>query len=161
MCEAGSEYDRDRARLDEHDHADVDDAHAAAPFHHTHDRAPSTTQPDAPARSGISRGYLIASVATGAVGVGAILGGVWAGSRARSIETEVEGLSTWDPDLHERGQRMDLTAKLLFVGGGAAIVTSGVMLYLGLRHGHDGAPSTALNVVPRAGGASLVWSGSL
>jgi hypothetical protein len=109
----------------------------------------------------MSRGYLIASVATGAVGVGAILGGVWAGSRARSIETEVEDLTTWDPALHERGQRMDLTAKVLFVGGGAAVVTSGVLLFLGMRHGGEPAPSTALQIVPRANGASLVWSGSL
>jgi hypothetical protein len=107
------------------------------------------------------RGYLVGSIAAGGAGIASILVGAWAGSRARSIESDVEHLAIWDPELHERGQRMNLTAKILFVGGGAAIVTSGVLLYLGLRHADDSAPSTALQVVPHADGASLVWSGSL
>jgi hypothetical protein len=36
-----------------------------------------------------------------------------------------------------------------------------VLLFLGLRHGGDPASTTALQLVPRADGASLVWSGSL
>lgn len=122
--------------------------------------APSPQPAETP-RSGMPRGYVIGAIAAGGAGIGSILVGAWAGSRARSIESDVEHLAVWDPEVHERGQRMDLAAKLLFVGGGAAIVTSGVLLYLGLRHSDEPAPSTALQIVPRTDGASLVWSGSL
>jgi tetratricopeptide (TPR) repeat protein len=108
------------------------------------------------------RGYLIGSIAAAGVGVGCVLGGAWAASRARSIETEIEDLPRWDPDLHERGQNADLAAKVLFVSAGAALITSGVLLFVGMSKADAPSARTAtLNVVPNAGGASLVFSGSL
>jgi tetratricopeptide (TPR) repeat protein len=108
------------------------------------------------------RGYLYGSIAAAGVGVGCVLGGAWAASRAGSIETEIQELPVWDPDLHERGQRADLAAKILFVGAGAAFITSGVLLFVGMsKTEHRGASATTLRVVPRTDGASVVWSGSL
>jgi hypothetical protein len=120
-----------------------------------------TSGGDTPREHGMPRGYLIGALAATGVGLAAIGGGAWAGNRARDIAADVEQLPTWDPDLHARGQRMDLTAKLLFVGGGAALVTGGVLLYLGLRSRDDGSTSTAVHVVPRGDGATIVWTGSL
>jgi tetratricopeptide (TPR) repeat protein len=108
------------------------------------------------------RGYLIGSIAAAGVGVGCIIGGALSASRARSIETDIEVLPVWDPDLHERGQRADLAAKILFVSGGAALITSGVLLFVGMSKTEArSAPATTLHVVPHAGGASVVFSGSL
>jgi tetratricopeptide (TPR) repeat protein len=116
---------------------------------------------DAPAPR-MPRGYLIGSIAAAGVGVGCVIGGAWAASRARSIETEIEDLPRWDPDLHERGQRADLAAKVLFASAGAALITSGVLLFVGVsRTEHRGAQATTLRVVPHADGASVVFSGSL
>lgn len=121
---------------------------------------PLPAQPvDAPAPR-IPRGYLIGSIAAAGVGVGCVIGGAWAASRARSIESEIEDLPKWDPDLDERGKNANLAAKLLFVGAGAALVTSGVLVFVGIRKA-ERPSTTSLDVVPHAGGASLVFSGSL
>jgi tetratricopeptide (TPR) repeat protein len=126
-----------------------------------------TTLPAQPTPGDVSaprmpRTYLIASIASAGVGVGTVLGGIWAATRARSIESEIEDLPRFDPDLHERGQRADLAAKILFAVGGAALITSGVLVFVGLgKTEHRSAQATTLHVVPHAGGASVIFSGSL
>ncbi len=121
---------------------------------------PLPAQPsDSPAPR-IPRGFLIGSIAAAGVGVGCVIGGAWAASRARSIESDIEDLPQWDPDLDERGKNANLAAKLLFVGAGAALVTSGVLVFVGIRKAEH-PPTTSLHVVPHAGGASVVFSGSL
>lgn len=121
---------------------------------------PLPAQPvDSPAPR-IPRGFLIGSIAAAGVGVGCVIGGAFAASRARSIESEIEDLPRWDPDLDDRGKNANLAAKLLFVGAGAALVTSGVLVFVGIRKA-ERPSTTSLHVMPHAGGASVVFSGSL
>jgi tetratricopeptide (TPR) repeat protein len=115
---------------------------------------------DAPAPT-MNRPLVIAGIAAGVVGIGGVIGGVWAGSRAQDIATDIELRPVWDPALHERGQRYDLAAKILVSAGSAALIGSGVLFYLGLRGSEPDATTTSLRVVPQTDGATLLWGGSL
>ncbi len=108
------------------------------------------------------RGYLYGSITAAGIGVACVIGGAFAASRSGSIATEVEERPTFDPDLHARGERADLAAKLLFVGAGAALVTSGVLFFVGRnKTERHGAQTTTLQIVPGSSGVNVVLSGSL
>lgn len=119
---------------------------------------PPTPQPPPQPERGAARPSLgQLGIGVAGAGVACILGGIVFAVKAQSIEEDVLKLQRWDPDLDDRGVRADLTAKVLFAVGGAAMISGGIMMYLGYRTvEYPGV--TAVRIVPRAGGAAVSWS---
>lgn len=107
-----------------------------------------------------SRSLALTGLGVAGAGVLGIIGGTVFAFRAQSIEDDVMQLPRWDPDLHDRGERADLLAKVLFGVGGAAVIGGGVLVWLGYRRSESPSASTSLRVVPTTQGASLSWSGT-
>ena len=116
---------------------------------------PTPSLHDTGARGSLS----LLGVGIAGAGAACILGGVLFGLHAQTIEHDIMDKPIWDPDLDRSGERADLTAKILFVTGGAALVGGATIILLGYRH-HESADQTSLRVVPTSHGASVWWSGS-
>jgi tetratricopeptide (TPR) repeat protein len=123
---------------------------------------PTFTQPQPPVEnpkpSVPGRTQRIVGLAIAGVGAGAMIYGVTFALDARSLSQQAEnGGLVWDPSIQIRGRDADSNAKLLMGIGGAAIA-GGIVIYLV-------APRTEkvqqVGVVPRDGGAMLVWTGKL
>jgi len=117
--------------------------------------APSTPPPAEGSKGTLS----LAGVGVAGAGAACIVGGVLFALHGQSIEEDIVKLPRWDQDLHEKGERADLAATILFVVGGAAVIGGGAMIVLGYRQ-REPAATTSLRVVPRTDGASVWWSSS-
>ncbi|MBA3396449.1 MAG: hypothetical protein H0T89_27710 [Deltaproteobacteria bacterium] len=122
--------------------------------------APPITQPPATEpepvveTSSPGRGKRVAGLVIGGVGIAAVAAGVYFGLRAKSTASDVEGSESWDPGLDQQGKNAERNAIILWSAGGAAILGGGVLYFLGRRS----AEPARLSIVPRASGATVVWS---
>ncbi len=119
-----------------------------------------TLEPDAaPAPEGRSGSPLrIAGLVTAGLGVIALGGGAYYGLEARSATDDANHLplgATWNPEIQDRGQRAERNAKILLIGGGAAVVAGTIMILVGRTRPRE---HGALAVIPERDGASAVWS---
>ena len=92
----------------------------------------------------------------GLVGVGI---GVAFGLRARAAASEAEDIQpggTWKPGIEDRGQNAEKNAKIFLVVGSAAVVTGGVLYFLGAKKSSE---TSGVSFVPTREGASLTWIG--
>ena len=92
----------------------------------------------------------------GLVGVGI---GVAFGLRARAAASEAEDIQpggTWKPGIEDRGQSAEKSAKIFLVVGSAAVVTGGVLYFLGAKKSSE---TSGVSFVPTREGASLTWIG--
>ncbi len=97
----------------------------------------------------------------GVAGVGVIsLGvGVMFGVRASSAASDAEAIEMgqpWQPELETRGEKASKNSKIFLVVGGAAIVTGGVLYFLGAKKSQE---SSSVTFVPTEDGASFAWTG--
>jgi tetratricopeptide (TPR) repeat protein len=104
------------------------------------------------------RGLRIAGIATAGAGVALATTSVLFALKARGYYDEVSQLSDdggqWSPAQAEKLDRADrhkLTATLLGIGGGAAVIGGGVLYYLGWRAGRH----AGVAIAPTAGGVML------
>ncbi|MBA3820315.1 MAG: LPXTG cell wall anchor domain-containing protein, partial [Deltaproteobacteria bacterium] len=61
----------------------------------------------------------------------------------------------WQPELEARGETADQAMKLFVAAGSAAVITGGVLYFLGARQ-HSEVRSAS--VIPTRGGASVAWA---
>jgi tetratricopeptide (TPR) repeat protein len=115
----------------------------------------------APAPPPRGQGLRIAGIATGAAGVVALGVGTYFALHARSLSNQQNDLSEWDPGLVSDGKAANRNAIIAFSVGGAALVTGGVLYYLGVRAGRVPADAQRVAVVPSVSsqGAGLVVGG--
>jgi tetratricopeptide (TPR) repeat protein len=108
-------------------------------------------------------GLRIGGIVTAGLGVALVGGGVYFGLRASDLQSQGEERlagGQWDPEVAniiEDGKAAERNMLILTIAGGAAIITGGVMYYLGYRAGER---STAVAIAPTHGGAALVIGGS-
>jgi tetratricopeptide (TPR) repeat protein len=105
-------------------------------------------------------GMRVAGVIVGIAGLGVISTGVVFGNRASSLATEVHDACSmgcaW-ADVQSKdadGRSAALTQWILYGAGAAALVTSGVLYYIGAR------AHTSVTVTPHASGAAVSLLGS-
>ena len=102
-------------------------------------------------------GLKMAGVGVMAVGVVGLGAGVFFGVRARGAANDAEAIKpgdAWKPAIEERGQSAEKNAKLFFAIGGAAVVTGGVLYFLGSKKSKE---SSSVSFVPTHDGASFAW----
>jgi tetratricopeptide (TPR) repeat protein len=122
---------------------------------------PETHVPPPPPNPG--HGKRVAGIAAAGAGAVLVLAGAYFGSRAESLASDVKaacstGHCEWTSDLAGKdadGRSDEKRQYILYGVGAAALVTSGVLYYLG---SHEHAP--AITVTPRPDGAAVTWSGS-
>lgn len=115
-------------------------ADAAAGTESTPDLSSDPMNDDAPT-STRGRSLRVAGLASTGVGLLAIVGGVKYHLDARSLSDEFSNV-TWSPELEQRfqdaeGEDAERNARLLYGIGAAAVVTGGVLYYIGLRVGKN------------------------
>ena len=129
------------------------------------------TQPVTPA-SGGGGTLKIAGIATGGVGVVALVGGVVFGLAAKGYEsdvnTAVKNHEVWTPDLQNKADKGSTDNTLAIVGytvGAVAIIAGGTLFYLGMRQGKAAAEKEeedSMLVVPVIGpttaGVLVQWT---
>lgn len=95
----------------------------------------------------------LAGLVTGGAGVAFVVTGFIFGGMASSAESDLNDLNTnggpWDQDTYDAGRRNNKIAIVSFVVGGAAIVTGGVLYYLGMSKEKQ----ASVAITPTAGGA--------
>jgi tetratricopeptide (TPR) repeat protein len=124
--------------------------------------APAMANPPAPAGRPVLR---IAGLVTGGTGVALIGVGIALGLHASSLSNEITQLSSrhgaWSPQYqsdYDAGKTAATAATILFVAGGLAVVTGGVLAYLGWpRSASEGRPVAMFTPTP--GGASFLVTG--
>jgi len=130
---------------------------------------PTPLPVEPPAEGGGSGGGTLKIAGYGAAGVGVALvaTGVVFGLKARSAQSDVEAAvergDVWTDELDQKDADGRSAAKLstiTFGLGGAAVVTGGVLIYLGMRKGKT--ESSQLSLVPHVGarGAAVSLTGS-
>jgi tetratricopeptide (TPR) repeat protein len=92
---------------------------------------PVDESPEQPASGG--RTLRIAGIATGVAGAAAIGVGVAFGLKARSISDEATSWDTFDQARYDEGKAANRNMIIFTAAGGAALVTGGVLYYLGYR----------------------------
>ena len=112
---------------------------------------------EAPPRPG--RGLRIAGIATGGAGLAGVGLGVYFGLRARKIDREASDWVVFDPDRYAQGERAARNMIIAVSVGGAAIVTGGVLYYLGYRRGRVEERPVAITPIAPSGGAGLAIGG--
>jgi hypothetical protein len=103
-------------------------------------------------------GMKIAGIGVMGVGVVGLGVGVMFGLRARTAARDAEAIApggTWRPALEERGESAEKNAKLFFAIGGAALITGGVLYFLGSKKSNE---SSSISFVPTHDGASFAWT---
>jgi tetratricopeptide (TPR) repeat protein len=118
-------------------------------------------RPPTPPNDNSGRNTLrIAGIATAAVGLVLTGAGVYFGLRSQSARDDVEQLAArrgnWDDaaqETYDRGRSSATAATVLFISGGAALATGGVLSYLGWRR-----PANAAVVAsPQGASATMSW----
>jgi len=107
------------------------------------------------------RGMRIAGMATGGAGVVALGIGVAFGLKAQSLSNEASRWSTFDQKRYDQGKAAERNM-FVFTGiGAAALVTGGVLYYLGHRAGQS-AEASAVTIAPgiASSQATLTVAGS-
>jgi hypothetical protein len=107
----------------------------------------------------------LAGLATAGTGIALLGTAVVVGLHASSLSSEITRVSTergtWSPQYqsdYDAGKTSATAATILYVAGGVALATGGVLTYLGWpRSGTEARPAAA--VAPTPGGASLVVAG--
>jgi tetratricopeptide (TPR) repeat protein len=100
------------------------------------------------------RNLRIAGLVTGSVGAGAVIAGAIFGLRARSLSSHVAKADTFNRSDDSAGQRAE-TLQWVFYGVGAgAVVTGGVLYFLGMSSSSS-ASSVSLSPMVGPGGAGL------
>ena len=105
------------------------------------------------------RGKRVAGYVVGGAGIAIVVVGAVFGTQARSIADEVktdcadgcsfDAIKAKDAD----GRAAERNQYIAYGVGGAAVVTGGILYWLGARDREAG-----VTVTPRAGGASIVWT---
>ncbi len=85
------------------------------------------------------------------LGVGTAFG-ILASHKSSTVANATKG-TVWDPSLESSGNSDNTREAIFDIIGGAAIVTGGVLYFLGRHHSPEG-----LALVPRREGAMLTWS---
>ncbi len=103
----------------------------------------------------------IAGLATGGAGVALLATGFIFGSMASGAEDDLNDINnnggTWDQGTYDSGKRNNTIAIISFVVGGAAVVTGGVLYYLGMSKEKQ---ASSVAITPTQGGAfaGASWS---
>jgi tetratricopeptide (TPR) repeat protein len=125
--------------------------------------APGTAPTSAPderpliTRDG-GRNLRLAGLATAGGGVLILAGGAYFGLRARSLSNDLDDLmagDTYDPGVVDDGRAAQRNAVILLGVGTVAVVTGGVLYFLGMRRSAE----PVLTVVPSEGGGVVGLSG--
>lgn len=117
-------------------------APAAAPM-------PTTSPTDAAPSADHPRALRIAGIATAAVGVAALAGGLVMGLRARSLSDEITADAsdpinpTYSRSKYDSGQRAETLQWVGYGVGGAALLGGGLLYYLGTRSAAGEGPPSA------------------
>ncbi len=112
------------------------------------------TSPSEPGGGGMKlAGLGVAGVGVVSLGVG-VLFGVRASGAASDAEA-IEMGQPWDPSIETRGEKASKNSKIFLVVGGAAIVTGGVLYFMGVKKSKE---SSSVAFVPSRDGASLAWT---
>ncbi len=104
-------------------------------------------------------GMKIAGLGVAGVGVVGLGVGVMFALRARGAASDAEAIQmgeAWQPAIETRGEKASKNSKIFFVIGGAAVVTGGVLYFLGAKQSKE---SSSVTFVPTEDGASFAWTG--
>ena len=106
------------------------------------------------------RGLRRAGIATGGAGLVALGVGVMFGLHARSISDETAGWDTFDPARFDQGKAAERNMFILTGVGVAALVTGGVLYYLGRRAGATAESSarSAVTFTPAIGPGEVTFT---
>ena len=124
---------------------------------------PPNAEPKRDTLANPGRTKRIASVAIIGGGVALVATGLYFGRRASSLNNEVangcaSGCDWGDFRVKDADGRSAERRQYVFYGiGAAAVVTGGVLYWLGMR---ERAPSTTVGVTRRADGAAITWGGT-
>jgi len=117
----------------------------------------SISQPMPPPKQG-GGGMKIAGLGVAGVGLIGIGAGVLFGVRARAAASDAEAIEMgqpWRPEIEDRGEKASKNAKIFLVVGSAAVVTGGVLYFLGAKKSQE---SSSVTFVPTEDGASFAWT---
>jgi tetratricopeptide (TPR) repeat protein len=117
----------------------------------------SISQPMPPPQKG-GGGMKIAGLGVAGVGVIGLGVGVMFGVKARSAASDAEAIEMgqpWRPEIEDRGEKASKNAKLFLIIGSAAVVTGGVLYFLGAKKSKE---SSSVTFVPTEDGASFAWT---
>ena len=103
-------------------------------------------------------GKRIVGITVVGLGTVAFSVGVYFGLQARSKARDVtSGSGLWDPSIETNGKSANTRAEILFSLGGAALVSGGILYWLGRRAASD----RKVAIVPHGNGAMVVWARAL
>ncbi|HET7500143.1 MAG TPA: hypothetical protein VFK02_04045 [Kofleriaceae bacterium] len=157
--EARRKADEAKRKPDEDGHgkADQPTTTAAATEPSPDDRTAEPPEPPAPRATVRGRRLRIAGLASGGAGVVAIGIGVVFGLKARSLSNEASSWDTFDRDRDAQG-KADERNLFVFTGiGAAALVTGGVLYYLGHRAERT-SPPDAVSFAPSVGPSQITFT---
>jgi tetratricopeptide (TPR) repeat protein len=106
------------------------------------------------------RGLRIGGIVSGGIGVAALGAGVFFGLRARSISNEAADWDVFDPDRFAQGEAAERNMIICVGIGGAALVTGGVLYFMGHRAGARAERRMSVAPVLLPDGAGLAAGGS-
>lgn len=98
--------------------------------------------------TGSGRGLRIGGLAAGGSGVALLGVGVYFWLRSRSLDADQDGATRFDQGLVDDGHAANRNATIFLSVGGAAVITGGILLYLGTRGGREARVSVAPALAP-------------
>jgi tetratricopeptide (TPR) repeat protein len=119
---------------------------------------PPEVDDPAPKRPGGS--LRIAGIATAGVGVAAIGAGIVFGLKAKSISNEAASWDMFDQARFDQGEAAERNMFILTGVGGAALITGGVLYYLGHRAGATATSNSEVTVAPVITPSAVTFSAS-
>lgn len=125
--------------------------------------APLATVPAPASKRGTGRSKKIAGIALLGVAAGAAVGGVvtavLSGQASDSINAAAKSGQPFDPSKEAQGKTDTIVSGVMFGVGGAAVVTGGVLLVLGVREGKLG--ESKVSLAPMLSPTSIGATGTL
>lgn len=106
---------------------------------------------DAAANPGRARTLRIAGMATGGAGVVALGVGIVFGIKAHSIASDAAKWDTFDSKRDDEGHADSRNMAIFTSIGAAALITGGVLYYLGYRADHTAQAADTLTIAPQVG----------